>query len=204
MSTPGLFTLVFCLTYFACTIRLVWGLKLGSKDICVAGLIIAATLVLDTIRIPLPTGSTWSLCSPVPLMVLAVVWDKRLAMVAGWACGVLVLFTSPMWAPVHWGQFFVEHLICFSCLGYAGIFGTSSRGRITAGLVVASVIKTSAHILSGALFFSQNAWDDWGAWGYSLAYNLSQNIPLCLVCSLIVLALPLKTIQRAIGKEVSV
>lgn len=201
MSLPILLTLIFCLGYYSVTIFMLRGLTLQVKDICVAGLIIAITVVLDSIRIPIPTGATWSLCAPVPLMLMALVWDKRLAIVAGWVCGVLVIFTSAAWQPIHWAQIFVEHMICFSCLGYTGIFGASSKTRVFLGLMVASILKTIAHILSGAIFFSQYAWDGWGAWGYSLVYNLSQNVPLLLLCSAIVWVLPLNTIRRAIGKE---
>ncbi|WP_409968533.1 energy-coupled thiamine transporter ThiT [Bengtsoniella intestinalis] len=204
MSVASALTLIFCLFYFAISIFIVRGLRLTAKDICVAGLIIAITIVLTLILIPLPTGASWSLCAPVPLMLMALVWDKRLAIVAGWVCGVLVIFVSAPWQPVHWAQIFVEHLICFSCLGYAGLFGYKTKGRLILGLLLATVLKTVAHILSGALFFGQYAWEGWGAWGYSLVYNLTQNIPLMLLCCGIVLALPLKTITRAIGKEVAV
>ena len=69
------------------------------------------------------------------------------------------------------------------------------------GIALASVIKICGHTLSGVLFFSQNAWDGWGVWAYSLVYNFSQNIPLCLLSGAIVLALPLGSLKHAIGKE---
>ena len=63
------------------------------------------------------------------------------------------------------------------------------------GILLASEIKICRHTLSGVLLFSQNAWDSWGAWGYSFAYNFSQNIPLCLLSGAIVLALPLGSLK---------
>ena len=54
-------------------------------------------------------------------------------------------------------------------------------------------------MLSGVIFFSDNAWDGWGAWGYSITYHLSSKIPEGIVTTLIILALPLNTIQKAIG-----
>ena len=57
------------------------------------------------------------------------------------------------------------------------------------------------HLLSGVLFFSQNAWEGWGAWGYSLSYNISQSIPLCVLSGIIVLTLPLKGLRRAAEKR---
>ena len=201
MTVSALITVVFTVLYFACSLLYLRGLKIGTKGLCVSGLIIALTLILESVRIPLPTGTTTSLCSPVPLMLLAVLWDGRLALVSGWVCGILAMFLIPGWQPVHWGQFFVEHLVCFSSLGYAGLFGHDRRWKVLCGLTLASLLKLTGHVLSGVVFFSQNAWDGCGACGYSLAYNISQNVPLCILSALIVLMLPARTLRRAIGKE---
>lgn len=192
---------VFAAVYYGVTFFLLRGVRLDTKGVCISGIMIALTLLLDSIRFPLPTGATISLFSPVPLLLLAVVVDPRLAILSGWACGLLALFLIPAWQPVHWGQVFVEHLVCFSCLGYAGIFGRENRRNILFGLILASALKFTGHLLSGVLFFSQNAWEGWGAWGYSLSYNISQNIPLCILSSIIVLALPLKGLRRAAEKR---
>ncbi len=192
---------LFAAAYYGVTFYLLRGVRVNTKGLCVSGLIVALTLLLDSIQFPLPTGATISLFSPVPLMLLAVLVDRRLAILSGWICGLLAMFLIPAWSPVHWGQVFVEHMICFSCLGYAGVFGTDNRRSILCGIVLASLIKIIGHLLSGVLFFSQNAWEGWGAWGYSLAYNISQNVPLCVLSGIIVLALPLKSLKRAIGRS---
>lgn len=191
---------VFAAAYYAVTIFLLRGIRLDTKAVCISGIMIALTLLLDSIRFPLPTGATISLFSPVPLMLLAVLTDMRLAVLSGWVCGILALFLIPAWHPVHWGQIFVEHLVCFSCLGYTGVFGRDNRRTILCGIVLASLLKFTGHLLSGVLFFSQNAWEGWGAWGYSLSYNISQNAPLCILSGVIVLALPLKSLRRAVEK----
>lgn len=201
MSSSTAITIGFLAVYFAVSLRMLRGLRLDTRSLCVCGIIIALTLILDSVRIPLPTGATISLCSPVPLMLLAILLDKRLAILSGWVCGLLALFLIPVWYPVHWGQVFAEHLVCFSALGYAGIFGSDRRWKILLGILTASLLKLTGHLLSGVLFFSQNAWDGWGAWGYSLAYNISQNVPLCLLCGALILALPLQAMKRAIRKE---
>lgn len=192
MSTLSV-TVFLLIVYSSISLYVVKDIALRAKDLAICGIMIALTLILDSIRIPLPTGATMSLCSPVPLLLLAIV--------SGWVCGILALFLVPAWQPVHWGQIFVEHLVCFSGLGYAGSFGNEKRWKVLCGIVLASVIKICGHTLSGVLFFSQNAWNDWGAWAYSLAYNFSQNIPLCLLSGAIVLALPLGSLKHAIGKE---
>ena len=199
--SPLSVTVLFLIAYFDFSAYLVKGISLRAKDLAVCGIMVALTLILDSIRIPLPTGATMSLCSPVPLLLLAILWSPKLAIASGWICGILALFLVSAWQPVHWGQIFAEHLVCFSGLGYAGCFGNDKRWKVLCGIVLASVIKICGHPLSGVLFFSQNAWDGWGAWGYSLAYNFSHNIPLCLLSGAIVLALPLGSLKHAIGKE---
>ncbi len=194
-------TAVFVLAYYGCALWQVRGIKITTKDLCVASVVIALTVILEAIRVPLPTGATLSLLSPVPLLLLALLWDPKLAIVSGWVCGVLVMVLNPYWQLVHWGQFVVEHMVCFSALGFAGVFGRFTRKKAVWGMILASVLKVAGHILSGVMFFSQNAWDHWGAWAYSFAFNLSENIPLCILSGIVVFMMPLKTIYRAIGGE---
>ncbi len=54
---------------------------------------------------------------------------------------------------------------------------------------------------SGVIFYSQNAWDGWGAWGYSLAFNLSSRLPEGILSILIVSVLPLTLMRRAIARR---
>ena len=115
------------------------------------------------------------------------------------ADNVLALFLLPLWAPVHWAQIFVEHLVAFSCLGYAGMFGSDKKWKVLAGVLLAILLRFIGQVLSGVIFFSDNAWDGWGAWAYSITYHLSSKIPEGIVTTLIILALPLNTIQKAIG-----
>lgn len=194
-------SIVFSLVYYGFTFWVIKDIHISTKDICICGLIIALTMILDSIRVPLPTGATMAMFSPVPIFLLAILWDKRLAMISGFVCGVLAIFLIPVWQIVHWSHPIITHLVAFSCLGYAGIFGTNHRWRIACGMALASVIKIMAHFLSGAIFFGSYAWEGWSPWAYSLVYNISQNIPLCLLSSLIVLALPLQTMNRAIASN---
>ena len=197
-------TVVFLAAYFVVTGWLCRGVRIRAKELCLCGLSIGLTLVLESIRVPLPTGATIPLASMVPLMLLAILCDYRLVFLSGWVCGILGTFIVPGWQPIHWAQLFVEHLVCFSCMGYVGIFGTNKRWKLLCGILLASILKLAGHILSGVLFFSQYAWEGWGAWGYSIVYNFSQNVPLCLISAVIVLVLPLNTLQRAIGKECAI
>ena len=199
MITPVL-TALFSAAYFLVTIWLCRGVKLNAKALSLGGVTCALTLVLASIMIPLPSGSAITCGSWVPLMVLAIVWDPRLALLAGWVCGVLAMILIPAWQPVHWAQIFVEQMVCFSCLGYAGIFGSDRRWKVLLGMLLAIVLKFWGHVLSGVIFYSQNAWDGWGAWGYSLTYHLSSKVPEGAATMLLISLLPLNTLRRVLHR----
>ena len=190
-------TAVFAVVYLLATLGLCRGVKLDARALCLGGVVCALTLVLASIRVPLPTGSNITCGSWIPLMLLALVYDYRLSILTGWVCGLLAMILIPGWQAVHWAQIFVQQLVCFSCLGYAGIFGSEKRQKALCGMVHAVFLRCCGHVLSGVIFYSQNAWDGWGAWGYSLAYNLSSRLPEGILSIVIVSLLPLKLLRRS-------
>ena len=191
---------VFAVVYLLATLGLCRGVKLDARALCLGGVVCALTLVLASIRVPLPTGSNITCGSWIPLMLLALVYDYRLSILTGWVCGLLAMILIPGWQAVHWTQIFVQQLVCFSCLGYAGIFGSEKRQKALCGMVLAVFLRCCGHVLSGVIFYSQNAWDGWGAWGYSLAYNLSSRLPEGILSIVIVSLLPLKLLRRSVLK----
>ena len=142
--------ILFAVGYLLATVWLCRGIRLTAQDLCLGGIVCAMTLVLATIRIPLPTGSNITCGSWIPLMLLALLYDYRLSMLSGWVCGILAIF-----------------------------------------------IKFWAHVFSGVIFFSQNAWDGWGAWGYSLTYHISSKIPEGIFSLVILMILPLGALRKA-------
>ena len=193
-------TAVFAVVYLLATLGLCRGVKLDARALCLGGVVCALTLVLASIRVPLPTGSNITCGSWIPLMLLALVYDYRLSILTGWVCGLLAMILIPGWQAVHWTQIFVQKLVFFSCLGYAGIFGSEKRQKALCGMVLAVFLRCCGHVLSGVIFYSQNAWDGWGAWGYSLAYNLSSRLPEGILSIVIVSLLPLKLLRRSVLK----
>ena len=79
--TSNVIAVVFALAYYAVTIWLCRGVRLDVRSLSFAAVIIALTLVLSSIMIPLPTGAAITAGSWIPLMVLALVYDFRLAFI---------------------------------------------------------------------------------------------------------------------------
>ena len=132
--------ILFAVGYLLATVWLCRGIRLTARDLCLGGIVCAMTLVLATIRIPLPTGSNITCGSWIPLMLLALLYDYRLSMLSGWVCGILAMLLIPGWQAVHWAQIFVQQLVCFSCLGYAGVFGSDKRWKAICGMALAAKI----------------------------------------------------------------
>lgn len=72
--------ILFAVGYLLATVWLCRGIRLTARDLCLGGIVCAMTLVLATIRIPLPTGSNITCGSWIPLMLLALLYDYRLSM----------------------------------------------------------------------------------------------------------------------------
>lgn len=181
----NLIVAAFTLCYFAVTLFLCRGMRLSARDICLAGLMSAATLVLRCFLITLPNGSHISL-------------GARVAFCAGWVTGLLAMLLLPDWQPVHWAQPFVEQLICFSALGYASVFGTDRRWKIILGTTLAVALSVTSHIMAGAVFFAQYAWDGYGPWAYSIVANLSGHGTEGLLTIILVSVLPVRRLEKSI------
>ena len=70
--------------------------------------------------------------------------------------------------------------------------------KVVLGALLAILLRFTAQVLSGVIFFSDNAWDGWGAWGYSLAYNLSSRLPEGILSIVIVTLLPLSLLRKTV------
>lgn len=195
--TTKILIILFLIAYYIVAVLMCRGIKLKVKSQALGGIVCAITLVLSMIYIPLPTGATISAGSMLPIMLLAVCYDYKLAMITGWITGILAMILVPVWQPIHWAQVFIEHLVCFSCLGYAGRFGSDKKWKLVLGATIAVAIKTIAHIMSGVVFFAENAWDGFSAWAYSIGYNLSNNIPEGIITIIILLVLPVNKMKKA-------
>ena len=203
MATATIITILFVLAYQIFTIWHCRTIKLKARDLAIGGMICALTIILDAIAIPLPTGAKINPGAMIPIMLLAIVYDEKLAMMVGWVTGLLALLLLPNWQPVHWAQIFVEHLICFSCLGYAGIFKSEKRVKLFLGMLIAIAISIFAHVLAGVVFFAEYAPEGTSPFVYSLGYNLSDKAPEAIGTIVIMLLLPIKDIKKALPGSIN-
>ena len=188
---------IFTVCFLGTTAYLCRGFRFNTRSLCYGAIVIAATCVLTCLYIPLPTGASITFGSWLPLMILALTYDYRLSMLSGWVCGMITPFLLPGWSLVHWAQYFLEYMTIFTCMGYAGLWGFEKKSRLILGATLAVLLRFTAQVLSGVVFFGQYAWEGWGAWGYSLTFHLSGKVPEGIITILILLVLPLGTMKKA-------
>ncbi len=193
---------VFTVGYLGTSLWLCRKFRFTTKTLCLGAIAVAMTLILGSLYIPLPTGASITCGSWLPLMILALVCDYRLAILSGTICGILAPFVLPGWSLVHWAQFFLEYLVIFSSMGYAGILGYRKKSRMLLAVALAVGLRLIAQILSGVIFFGQYAWEGWGAWGYSLVFHLTAKIPEGILSALVLLALPLERLSKFAKGEI--
>ena len=81
-------------------------------------------------------------------------------------------------------------------LGVSGLFGGETKKKVFLGCLFAVILKQTAHILSGCVFFAEYAWDGWNPIAYSIIYNLSGTGVEGLLSSIVLTILPLSKIKK--------
>lgn len=185
--------------YLILTLCFVKKVKLDAKSMCIIGLVTAMSLVLRTIRIPLPTGSSIALMAVLPQMLLALTYSSELGIISGLLTGILSVILVPGYGLVHPMQLFVEHLPALSVLGYAGILGCDKKINVILASLFAIVLNVVFHTFSGALFFGEYAPSGMGPWVYSITYNLSGHGVEGIIAIGLISIMPLKKIKKILG-----
>lgn len=191
----GIFTFLIMVASFVVISKL----KLDSKAICVAGLVVSASIVLSfLVHIPIGFNDASIGLSCIPIILLAFIYSPALAMIAGIVTAILSAFLVPSWAPVHPMQILVEHYVTFAALGFAGVFGSDKKYKIILGVLIAYLIKIAAHVFSGYLFFGMYAPEGMSVWRYTLVYNITSKGIEALVVVVIMWILPVEGIKKIV------
>lgn len=161
-------------------------LKLTETSIMIA---LATVLSLFTIA-NLPFGGSVTVCSMVPVGLIAYRYKWKWGLVAGGVYGLVQMvlgannfsYAASFLAGVC--IFLFDYIVAFGVIGFMGIFRDKLRCNqvleLSLGAVVACVLRYICHFISG--------WAVWGAWAegvpawiYSLTYNASYMIPETIV-----------------------
>lgn len=143
------------------------------------GIVIALSLILSFIKLgKMPQGGSITLASMFPIILYSIRWGAPRGMVIGGLYGVVSLLIDPqIYYPV---QVILDYPLPFAFIGLSGLSFSKDvkdiKGYLPA-VILAHLLRTIAHVLSGVIFFADYAPEGMNPWIYSITYNLSYMLP---------------------------
>ena len=154
------------------------GKKFDAKQIAFAGICVAMSFTLAVLKFsPVQYGGSITLASFVPIMIYAYVYGVTDGLLVGLIHGLLNFIEDPyILTPA---TLVFDYLLAFMSVGVMGFFGKMQRKEkgcmpLVLGAICVFVLRFTSHLISGMIFFSQNAvWVDFPAWATSNAFVYS-------------------------------
>lgn len=177
----------------------VFGKKYSTNEIAYAGICMAASFALSFIKVsPVVYGGSITLASFVPLLIYAYKFGPIKGTVAGLIFGLFNFISDPyILTPM---SFVLDYLLAFASIGLMGIapkFGKLSlTAKVALGTVLVFVLRFIFHLLSGLIYFEENAiWVSFPDWAlansfiYSFIYQCVYLPADCVICVGVLIAL---------------
>lgn len=168
----------------------------NTKMVAMGAVCIALSSVLSMIKIwKMPQGGSITAASMLPLMLFSYVYGMGPGCLVGALYGVLQFIIEPYFLSLP--QMLLDYPIAFGMMGLAGLFSKMDNENLglTVGVVLASVGRFVAAVLSGVIFFAEYAGDQ-NPWVYSIVYNGSYMLPECIICVILCLAVGLRLARQ--------
>lgn len=201
MNLAVILSVILSLGILVATIKTLKEIKFDVRTISRIGVVAAITIVLYMIKIvPFPQGGGCSLLSILPIMILAVIFDTREALV----CAIIVAFIKIVIQPPYYPmQIPLDYLGAMISVAFTPMFGTDKKSNLVTGALVASLLSISFSVLSGIIFFGEFAPKGTPVWIYSIVYNFLGYGVEALLSVIALSLLPLKHLKTTImGKKV--
>lgn len=168
----------------------------STRMLALGAVCMALSNVLSMIKLfDMPQGGSVTPASMLPLMLFAYVYGVGPGMTVGAVYGVMQFMIEPYFLSVP--QMLLDYPIAFAMVGLAGLFSKSENRALglTAGVVLGSLGRFVAAVLSGVVFFAEYAGDQ-NPWVYSIGYNGAYMLPECIICVVLALAVGLRLTQQ--------
>ncbi|NLB41265.1 MAG: energy-coupled thiamine transporter ThiT [Clostridiales bacterium] len=171
--------------------------RITTKMLVYASMSIALAFVLSYIRLfRMPQGGSVTPGSMLPIMLFSYIFGPIPGIMAGMAYGFLQYIQDAYM--VHWAQFLFDYPIAFGMLGLAGL----NRKNIIVGSSIAVFGRFVMHFLTGILFFAEYAGDQHVVL-YSLGYNGTYLVAEYIICIVIALLPPMKSMVNQLQRTAS-
>ncbi len=162
------------------------GQKSSTRDLTFGAVCIAASFALSFFGYELPQGGTITPASVLPIMLYCHYSGFKKSLPVCLAFTLLQFMQKPY--ILHPFQVILDYFIPYLALIFVSVIPFNrekysllkaenkstmpSHAGLFIGAALYIVVRYTSHVLSGAIFFSEYAWEGWGAWGYSFVYNL--------------------------------
>ncbi|MFP3916509.1 energy-coupled thiamine transporter ThiT [Lysinibacillus telephonicus] len=129
-----------------------------------------------------------------PILLMAIRWGLSAGVITGLLIGIIQIALGGY--VLHWVQGFLDYIVAFSVVGFAGIFRTQILEAaknldkkkislyIVLGTTMGGLLRYAAHSIAGAVFFKEYAGDQ-NVWLYTIIYNGSYMIPAIILTSIV-------------------
>lgn len=168
----------------------------STKMLALGAVCMALSNVLSMIKLfDMPQGGSITPASMLPLMLFAYVYGVGPGMTVGAVYGVMQFIIEPYFLSVP--QMLLDYPIAFAMVGLAGLFSKNENRALglSLGVVLGSLGRFVAAVLSGVVFFAEYAGDQ-NPWVYSIGYNGAYMLPECIICVVLALAVGLRLTQQ--------
>lgn len=168
----------------------------STRMLALGAVCMALSNVLSMIKLfDMPQGGSVTPASMLPLMLFAYVYGVGPGMTVGAVYGVMQLIIEPYFLSVP--QMLLDYPIAFAMVGLAGLFSKNENRALglSLGVVLGSLGRFVAAVLSGVVFFAEYAGDQ-NPWVYSIGYNGAYMLPECIICVVLALAVGLRLTQQ--------
>ncbi|MDE7401447.1 MAG: energy-coupled thiamine transporter ThiT [Clostridia bacterium] len=179
----------------ALTLLCIFGKKYSTREIAYAGICLALSFALSFIKVsPVHLGGSITLASFVPLLIYAYKFGPVKGTLAGIMLGLFNFISGPyILTPL---TFILDYVLAFASIGLMGFapkFGKLSiTAKVTIGTVLVYVARFIFHLLSGFIYFAENAiWVDLptpNMFVYSFIYQCVYLPADCVICIIVLFA----------------
>lgn len=181
-----------------------FGMNETTLRLVESAVMIALAVVLSMIKVyQALLGGSITLCSMLPVMLIAYKYGPKWGMFTGFIYGLIQLLLD-LGKALGWGlspaaltaSFIFDYLLAFAFLGLAGVYGKGFI-KFILGMTTAVVLRFASHVISGVTAYASWLPKEWHnhLFLYSLAYNGAYLLPDFLIC-LVVGILIYKPLKR--------
>ncbi len=173
--------------------------RMSTRMLVEAGLMIALAQILSYVKLfEPPYGGSVTLGSMLPIIIFSVRWGSRPGVLVGLIYGVLQFVLGPKYS-FHPLGIFLDYILAFGCLGFAGLFRKNIY-TIIGSISIAMVGRFISHFISGVILWYTYAPEGMNIYLYSLLYNGGFMLPEFIISAVLICIL-YKPLKRSITNQ---